>query len=87
MATNNFDNRSYGTSEDATIKPGEQSTINGSGKDRAPGGRNDINGQPLVVEPPRKEDLQPSYARVISGDDDAGSHGWYGGLSMLLRFV
>ncbi|PSN64425.1 hypothetical protein BS50DRAFT_602127 [Corynespora cassiicola Philippines] len=34
---------------------------------------------PLVkVQPPRREDLQPSYARVIKPDDaDADSHGWY----------
>jgi erythrocyte band 7 integral membrane protein len=37
---------------------------------------------PLVkVQPPRREDLQPSYARVIEPDDaDADGHGWYGGM-------
>ncbi|KAI9827123.1 MAG: hypothetical protein M1819_007014 [Sarea resinae] len=33
------------------------------------------------VEPPRREDLQPSYASVLRPDsEDAGSHGWYGGM-------
>ena len=85
MSTNNVDNTSYAGTEDTNTKVGDNTINNGSGsgKNRAPiPGRQDINGQALVVEPPRKEDLQPSYARVISGDDDVGSHGWYGGLSM-----
>lgn len=38
--------------------------------------------EPLVkVEPPRVEDLQPSYARVIKPDtDDAAQNGWYGNM-------
>lgn len=37
---------------------------------------------PLVkVEPPRREDLQPSYAQVIKADtEDASQHGWYGSM-------
>ena len=36
---------------------------------------------PLVtVQPPRREDLQPSYAQVLVGDDPA-AHGWYGAMS------
>lgn len=37
-------------------------------------------GEPIVhVQPPRREDLQPSYARVIKPDDeDDSQHGWYG---------
>ncbi|KAF1356342.1 stomatin family protein-like protein [Delphinella strobiligena] len=37
---------------------------------------------PLVkVQPPRREDLQPSYAQVIKPDtDDAAQHGWYGAM-------
>jgi erythrocyte band 7 integral membrane protein len=36
--------------------------------------------EPIVrVEPPRREDLQPSYAQVIKPDtEDAAQHGWYG---------
>jgi erythrocyte band 7 integral membrane protein len=38
---------------------------------------------PMVnVEPARREDLQPSYAGILVGDNDAGSNGWYGGMSM-----
>jgi len=37
---------------------------------------------PLVkVQPPRREDLQPSYGRVIQPDtEDDSAHGWYGGM-------
>ncbi|KAF2877795.1 stomatin family protein-like protein [Massariosphaeria phaeospora] len=38
--------------------------------------------EPMVkVQPPRREDLQPSYARVIKPDDaDEDDHGWYGSM-------
>jgi erythrocyte band 7 integral membrane protein len=37
---------------------------------------------PIVrVQPPRQEDLQTSYARVIKGDiDPEEQHGWYGSM-------
>ena len=40
-------------------------------------------GGPLIkVEPPRREDLQPSYARVIKADtEDESQYGWYGSKS------
>ncbi|KAF2724056.1 stomatin family protein [Polychaeton citri CBS 116435] len=48
---------------------------------------NDANGssprnEPLVkVQPPRREDLQPSYAQVIKPDtQDESQHGWYGAM-------
>ena len=49
--------------------------VNGTNGARHPG-------EPIVkVQPPRREDLQPSYARVIEPDDaDADNHGWYGGM-------
>lgn len=35
----------------------------------------------VKVQPPRREDLQPSYARVIKADDaDEDMNGWYGGM-------
>ncbi|KAL9098589.1 MAG: hypothetical protein Q9163_005786 [Psora crenata] len=35
----------------------------------------------INVQPPRREDLQPSYAQTLRGDsDDAGAHGWYGSM-------
>ena len=38
--------------------------------------------EPIIkVQPPRREDLQPSYARVIQADDaDADTNGWYGAM-------
>ena len=45
-------------------------------------GRARPSGEALVhVQPPRREDLQPSYAQQLHGDDSA-AHGWYGGMSM-----
>lgn len=42
--------------------------------------RDDVD--PIVrVQPPRREDLQPSYAKVLLPDEnDAHSHSWYGGM-------
>lgn len=34
----------------------------------------------IVVQPPRREDLQPSYAQTLQGDEDT-NHGWYGVMS------
>ncbi len=40
----------------------------------------------ITVQPPRREDLQPSYAQTLLGEsEDAGSHGWYGTMSMSWR--
>ena len=39
----------------------------------------------VTVEPPRREDLQPAYAQLLHGDDDASAHGWYGAMSMCFR--
>jgi hypothetical protein len=37
----------------------------------------------IKVQPPRREDLQPSYAQTLQGEsDDASQHGWYGSMSM-----
>jgi erythrocyte band 7 integral membrane protein len=37
----------------------------------------------IKVQPPRREDLQPSYAQTLQGEsDDAAQHGWYGSMSM-----
>ncbi|KAK3051325.1 hypothetical protein LTR09_007348 [Extremus antarcticus] len=40
------------------------------------------NGEPIVkVQPPRREDLQTSYAQVIKADtEDESQHGWYGNM-------
>jgi regulator of protease activity HflC (stomatin/prohibitin superfamily) len=51
--------------------------INGTG----PSSQTTADHHPLVkVEPPRMEDLQPSYAKIISGDGVNDSHGWYGAM-------
>ncbi|KAI9674148.1 MAG: hypothetical protein M1817_001966 [Caeruleum heppii] len=36
--------------------------------------------QRIIVQPPRREDLQPSYAQTLGAEEDAGSHGWYGSM-------
>jgi erythrocyte band 7 integral membrane protein len=52
-------------------------------------GKTPVNGIPsasdhtpiVKVEPPRREDLQPSYAREFPADaTDAAVHSWYGGM-------
>jgi len=50
------------------------------GKARDYGGQNTRITDPLVqVQPPRREDLQPSYASVLKPDtEDESQHGWYG---------
>jgi hypothetical protein len=46
--------------------------VNGAGSSRH------VDEGPLVkVQPPRREDLQPSYARVIKPDDGDAEHDWY----------
>lgn len=37
-------------------------------------------GGAIKVEPPRREDLQPSYAQKLQGDEEE-AHGWYGSMS------
>jgi erythrocyte band 7 integral membrane protein len=46
------------------------------------GGPSQASNDPIVkVQPPRREDLQPSYARVIKPDEaEEEAHGWYGGM-------
>lgn len=38
-------------------------------------------GRLINVEPPRREDLQPSYAQNLVGESEQGTHGWYGSMS------
>jgi len=54
------------------------SDINGKAPSSGPS-RTD---EPIIkVQPPRREDLQPSYARIIQPDDaDADTNGWYGAM-------
>jgi len=40
---------------------------------------NKVNSNSLAVQPPKRDDLQPSYAKIIHPDSqDASAHGWYG---------
>nr|POE93488.1 putative band 7 family protein [Quercus suber] len=43
---------------------------------------NDRTAEPIIkVQPPRREDLQPSYAQIIKPDtEDVSQHGWYGSM-------
>ncbi|KAK7513070.1 stomatin family protein-like protein [Phyllosticta citriasiana] len=53
--------------------PLTESSVNSSRRD----GDNTI----VKVQPPRREDLQPSYAQVIKPDDeDISQHSWYGSM-------
>jgi len=38
----------------------------------------------IKVQPPRREDLQPSYAQTLQGDTEIENYGWYGSMSMWL---
>lgn len=51
-------------------------------KDANPVGFRPQNGGVIKVEPPRREDLQPSYAQTLQGDTDPETNGWYGSMSM-----
>lgn len=74
-------NSSYST-------PGERSTTpimsdtNGKAPLNGAGGPARDPNEPIIkVQPPRREDLQPSYARVLKPDDaDADTNGWYGSM-------
>lgn len=58
----------------------EPSPTRANGPGRSTGYRPHQTGM-IAVEPPRREDLQPSYAQVLHGDD-AAAHSWYGAMSM-----
>lgn len=59
---------------------------NGAFRNGAPGG--DTSNRLINVQPPRREDLQPAYAQTLQGEsEDAGSHGWYGSMSMSPPFI
>lgn len=62
--------------ESSTVKPAAPEPERGSN------GLGGIGFQPQVkmtVQPPRKEDLQRSYATLVG--DDSNPKGWYGGMS------
>jgi erythrocyte band 7 integral membrane protein len=57
------------------------SDTNGKAPINGAGAGHSIHEPIIKVQPPRREDLQPSYARVIKPDDaDADTNGWYGSM-------
>lgn len=67
---------------DTTFVPanGNSHESNGTGKQRANG--------LIHVEPPRRQDLQPSYASILKPDtEDDSAHGWYGNMISTLGSV
>ena len=53
---------------------------NANGKGRVPNGGG-VDTALAKVQPPRREDLQPSYAQVLKPDtEDDSAHSWYGSM-------
>jgi len=73
-----------GVAKDDVHKSGPSaSSLNGGFRPTHTPGRSD---NPMVnVQPPRREDLQPSYAQTLVGESDQGAHGWYGSMSKLAQ--
>ena len=67
---------------DNAITSANMSDVNGKAPVNDAGNGVSHADEPVIkVQPPRREDLQPSYARVIQPDDaDADTNGWYGGM-------
>ena len=68
-------------SKDDTSKPGPSAALNGGF--RPSHNPNGLSNPMVNVQPPRREDLQPSYAQTLAGESDTGAHGWYGSMSKL----
>lgn len=65
-------------SKDDTSKPGPSAALNGGF--RPSHNPNGLSNPMVNVQPPRREDLQPSYAQTLAGESDTGAHGWYGSM-------
>lgn len=61
-------------------EPDDQIKTNGTSSPNPAVGFRPANGGVIKVQPPRREDLQPSYAQTLQGDEET-NHGWYGGMS------
>ena len=61
-----------------TLDNGKGPSLNNSGAI----GFRPQNGGLIKVQPPRREDLQPSYAQTMERGQEAEVHGWYGSMSM-----
>ncbi|KAJ4303306.1 hypothetical protein N0V90_002199 [Kalmusia sp. IMI 367209] len=75
IADNNNTTLTASTIATTAMSDSGKAPVNGAGTPR----RAD---EPLVkIQPPRREDLQPSYARAIKPDDaETDDHGWYGAM-------
>lgn len=71
------------TGNNDAVKVDINRSNNGNGTNFNQPGRN--NGGLVQVQPPRREDLQPSYAQTLVGESDQGTHGWYGAMSTYLK--
>lgn len=69
-------------SKNRGISIAAMSDINGKAPVLPTNGAGTPHHDPIIkVQPPRREDLQPSYARIIQPDDaDADTNGWYGSM-------
>jgi hypothetical protein len=68
----------------------ENNSSSGKAMSNQTNGSNPSRNMPIIhVQPPRHEDLQPSYAQVLYADQqDASAHGWYGNMiNGLGRFI
>ncbi|ETI25327.1 hypothetical protein G647_02099 [Cladophialophora carrionii CBS 160.54] len=59
--------------------PRESGLESGKSINAPPVGFRPQNGGLIKVQPPRREDLQPSYAQTLQGDEEQ-NHGWYGSM-------
>merc|ERR1711975_83426 len=68
-----------GNTDESTSKAPLDGQQNGARREDRSSDRS--NDRIVKVQPPKREDLQPSYAQVIKPDsEDASQHGWYGGM-------
>jgi hypothetical protein len=85
---NNTSQRQQTTKQDNTIATMSFPQTNGGGDSVKRSSNSDLpapvrgaNDPIINVQPPRREDLQPSYAQIIKPDtEDASGTGWYGGM-------
>ncbi|KIW66208.1 hypothetical protein PV04_08408 [Phialophora macrospora] len=59
--------------------PRDSGLESGKNANAPPVGFRPQNGGLIKVQPPRREDLQPSYAQMLQGDEEQ-NHGWYGSM-------
>lgn len=78
MSAPQHESTSTGKARAPDYEERSETTANGGGLGLGQGGFKPHN--EMTVQPPTKEDLQRSYARVVA--EDANPKGWYGTMSM-----